>query len=384
MTNPSHTMHEPDSKTHTVFARAFSLARRQAERLVENYPDFSPMYTKNGRWKHDSESWTHWCDGFFPGILWLLYMRDGDQWSRAMAERYSRPLRQRKNDRNVHDLGFIFLNTYRRWYQITGDDDLRQVIIEAGRTLAMRFQEKGGYLCSFLGPESLFIDIMMNVPILLWTARETGDERLRDLAISHCAVTARYLVRDDGSCAHEGIFEPSTGKFLHESTQQGLRPASCWARGLAWALYGFGTVYSYTREPAFLDVAERTAAFYLAHTPGGGIPFWDFDVGEDMASEKIFDSSAAAIAASGLLNLALLTEDHRRRDSYTMRALETLEILASDDFSAEKRPEQEGTLLHSVYHYHKGIGVDESVIWGDFFFVEALYKVLANATDVDV
>lgn len=384
MTNHLHTVPERNGTLLTLFGQAFSFSRRKAQQLVRNYPDFSPMYTKDGRWKHGRKLWTHWCEGFFPGILWLLYMRDRDQWWQVMAERYSRPLEQRKGDRTVHDLGFIFLNTYRRWYQLTGDDNLRQVIIEAGRTLAMRFQEKGEYLCSFLGPQSLFIDIMMNVPIIYWTARETGDEHLRSLADRHCATTARYLVRPDGSCAHEGIFDSSTGNFLHESTQQGLRPSSCWARGLAWALYGFGTVYSFTRNAAHLEVAERAASYYLAHTLGGRIPYWDFGVEDDPYAEKIYDSSAAAIAASGLLNLALLTDDKLRRASYKTRALETLRVLASAEFSAEHKLEQEGILLHAVYHYRKRIGVDESVIWGDHFFVEALYKVLTNAADVEV
>jgi unsaturated chondroitin disaccharide hydrolase len=342
------------------------------------------MYTKSGKWRHDSEPWTHWCEGFFPGVLWLLHMRDRDEWSRIMAERYTRPLEQRRADRKVHDLGFIFLNTTLRWYRLTGDRPLRQVIIEAGRTLSLRFQDKGEYLCSFLGPESLFIDIMMNVPIIYWTARETGDERLRKLANRHCATTARYLVRSDGSCAHEGIFDALTGRFLYESTQQGLRPTSCWARGLAWALYGFGTAYSYSGEGAFLDVAERAASFYLAHTPGGKVPYWDFDVHEGGVEEKVYDSSAAAIGASGLLNLAQLTKNDDRRKSYKKRAMETLEVLASPDFLAENSPDQEGILLHAVYHYNKGIGVDESAIWGDHFFVEALYKVLANVTGVEV
>ncbi len=381
-------LHDPrlfaDSQSPTEFERAFKFARRQAERLTANYPDFFPMYTKGGNWKHTSDSWTHWCEGFFPGILRLLHMRDRDPWARAMAERYTTPLEARKGDRDVHDLGFIFLTTYLRWYRLTGGDALRRVVIEAARTLAMRFQERGRYLCSFFGPESLFIDIMMNVPILYWAARETGDKRLRDLADPHTETTAHYLVRADGSCVHEGILNSSTGKFLREGTQPGLRPSSCWARGLAWAFYGFGTVYSYTAEPVHLEIAERTARYYLDHTPNGKISLWDFDAEHDPTAERIYDSSTAAIAASGLWNLSLLTPDQNRRESYRAHTLETLRKRSSREFLATDKSEQEGILLHAVYHYHKGLGVDQSVICGDHYFVEALFKVLTNTPSVAV
>jgi unsaturated chondroitin disaccharide hydrolase len=169
-------------------------------------------------------------------------------------------------------LGFIFLSTYLPWYELTGDPRIHEVLIQAGRTLAMRFMERGEYLRSFVAPESLFIDIMMNVPIIFYAANETGDADLRRKSDAHCRTTRDCLVRPDGSTAHEGIFDLETGKFLREATHQGLHDDSRWARGMAWSLYGFSKVYGLTGDEAWLAVAERNADFWLAHLPADYVP----------------------------------------------------------------------------------------------------------------
>src|SRR5438128_9335376 len=222
------------------------LVKGRLKSLVERYPDFYPMYTMNGLWKHSGEPWTHWCDGFLPGMLWIVYAREAQSspdrgWWRQQAIRYSKPLEPRRHDRDVHDLGFIFMSTYYRWFRLTQEPSLKATILEAGATLALRFQEKGQYLCSFLGPESLFIDIMMNVGIVFYTAIERNDRNLMDIAVRHALTTRRVLVRGDGSTAHEGIFDRATGEFSRQTTQQGFRSDYCWSRGLAGDLYGFRT-----------------------------------------------------------------------------------------------------------------------------------------------
>src|SRR2546425_4588525 len=181
--------------------RTLEFAAQQARRIVTKYPDYTPMYTVGGRWNCEGERWTPWCEGFFPGILWLLHKHTGEAEWRQLAERYSRPLEPRRFDRTIHDLGFLFFSTYLRWYRLTGEPALRDVLTDAGRTLALR-RQMGGYLASFIGPQSLFIDIMMNVGIILWAANATGDEDLRRIALEHCRTTQRYLVRPDGGTAH--------------------------------------------------------------------------------------------------------------------------------------------------------------------------------------
>jgi unsaturated chondroitin disaccharide hydrolase len=374
---------------------ALNLAQRQVRRLIEAYPGFYPLYTDHGRWKHDKPAWTRWCDGFLPGMMWLFLesgMADDPGYWRKKAEEYSARLEERKEDRDVHDLGFIFYHgTYKRWYEATVRDGraeqrLKDVVIRAGQVLAMRFKEKGQYLRSFISDESLFIDIMMNVPIIFYASRE-GNRSLKDQdrselygrAMAHCLTTRRVLVRGDGSTAHEGIFNTATGEFLRQTTHQGLRGDSCWSRGLAWSLYGFTTCAQLAEFPPYLSTAEANADFWLQHTlSDDGIAPWDFDAAREgglVCSQP--DSSASAIAASGLLTLATVTKDPARAAAYRDFALITLETLCKPPFLATDDKNWEGILKRGVYHIHKGLGVDESVMWGEFFFVEALVKALA-------
>jgi unsaturated chondroitin disaccharide hydrolase len=359
------------------FAAALDFAARQARRLIDTYPRYSPMYTVGGRWNREGERWTHWCEGFFPGVLWLLHRHTGDAGWRRLAEQYSRPLEPRRFDREVHDLGFLFFSTYLRWYRLSGEPALKQILVDAGRTLALR-RQKGGYLASFVAPYSLFIDIMMNVGLILWTANHTHDEVLRQIALEHCRTTQRYLVRADGSTAHEGLFYPETGQFVRQSTHQGWRGDSAWSRGQAWALYGFTAVHRLSGEAEFLATARRCADFWLRRIPADGVPWWDFDAPQ---SRRPHDSSAAAVAASGLWDLAEAVSDPAERDRYYLAALKILETLCSDRFLAINRPGWEGILMHGVYHLHKDLGVDESVAWGEHFFVEALVKALAGRSE---
>lgn len=361
-----------------LFREALDFAAAQTRRVLAQYPGYAPMYTVGGRWKREGELWTHWCEGFYPGICWLLHRHTGDPAWRAAAEHTSKPLEPRRFDRKVHDLGFLFFSTYLRWYHRTGDPALRDVLIDAGRTLALR-RQKGGYLSSFMGPESLFIDIMMNVGIIFWAANVTHDADLRQIALEHCRTSALYLVRPDGGTAHEAIFDGDTGRFLRESTQQGWKPESTWSRGLAWAIYGFTAAHRLSGEAEFLETARLCADFYLRQTPAVLVPYWDYDAPVD--EPPLWDSSAAAITASGLWDLAEAVPDRAEQERYRGAALTILQTLCSDAFLPRKTPVWEGILRHGVYHKHKNLGVDESVAWGDHFFVEALVKAVAGRSE---
>jgi unsaturated chondroitin disaccharide hydrolase len=360
-----------------LFEDAFSFAQRQVRTLVETHPGFYPMYTQGGKWKHEGQVWTHWCDGFLPGIMWIFHKRlfgsEQAEWWMDQAIRYTTPLEPRKFDRDVHDLGFIFMSTYYRWYRLTRQKELNQVLVQAGQTLAQRFRENGQYLRSFVADNSLFIDIMMNVGLIFYAARETGDRMLRDIAVRHSMTTRRVLVRGDGSSAHEGLFDTETGEFLQQTTHQGWRGDSCWSRGLTWAMYGFGTSYEYSGDPRFLETAEACADYYITHTPADGVPPWDFNAPAE--SRRLVDTSAAAIAASGLLRLCRLIHDPVKGHFYWTTAIRILRTL-SEKYLGRGVEGWEGILRGGVYHYHKNLGVNESVMWGEYFFVEALESAL--------
>src|SRR5687768_11390718 len=371
-----------DQSLLSTVEHAFAFAQQQVRALTERDPNFYPLYTDRGRWRHAKPAWTHWCDGFLPGMMWIFHEETGDPEWRVLAEKYSRTLESRKDDREVHDLGFIFYHgTYKRWYESTvrsgaPDQALKAVVIHAGRTLALRFHERAGCMRSFHGADSNFIDIMMNVGIIFYAALETGDRALLELAHRHCATTRRTLVRGDGSTSHEGIFDLATGEFLRQTTQQGFRGDSCWSRGLAWSLYGFGTCHSLTREPKYLETAELNAQYWLDHAPENGVVPWDFDAPDDGPLTRAqVDTSASAIAAVGLLNLAEFTANEERRQAYRKCALKTIGSLAAD-YLGDSVQGWEGILRGGVYHIHKDLGVNESVMWGELFFVEALQRSL--------
>lgn len=373
---------EPNQKElRPKLQNAFDFAQAQVRALISQHPDYFPIYTQEGKWKHVGEAWTNWCEGFLGGMMWMFNRRTGEDWWLEKAKHYSQLIENRKHDRDVHDLGFLFWSTWKRWYDLTGEEEIKDIVLTAGKTLGMRFKDKGKYLRSFVAAESLFIDIMMNVGIIFYAAQETGDENLLEKAHQHCLTTRRHLVRGDGSTSHESIFDLETGEFLRQSTHQGWRGDSSWARGQAWALYGFGTAYELTNEPRYLQTAQACADYYIENTSfeanavyGPGIPPNDWTEGKDTA---LVESSAAAIAASGFLNLSRLVAGEKKAAQYRAAALTILDTLTGPSYLADQTPGWEGILMRGIYHQRKNLGVDESVMWGDHFFVEAVDKALA-------
>ena len=212
--------------------------------------------------------------------------------------------------------------------------------------MAMRFMERGQYLRSFVEPASLFIDIMMNVGTIFYAGLETGDAHLLDIAHRHCETTRRTLVRGDGSTAHEALFDLETGECLRQSTHQGYRGDSCWSRGLAWSLYGFTRSYRQTGRAEYLETALLNAEYYLQNTPADGVTPWDYDAPDSgpLAKSQV-DTSAAAIAASGLLDLADARARRRSRArayrDFALTSLVTLSQTVSGRQNARLRGHSE-------------------------------------------
>ncbi len=381
---------------------AFDFSQKQVRHLIEQHPDFYPMYTVKGKWKHDGEKWTHWCDGFLGGQMWIFYKHTHDQYWVSNAIRYSKPLEPRQHDRAVHDLGFIFFSTYRRWLNmltetadanplatVPGDaKGIDDVLIQAGTTMSLRFKEKGQYLRSFVEDASLFVDIMMNVGIIFYAAEKQKQrgklkeaKELLRVANAHCHTSIRTLIRGDGSTSHEAMFNLETGECQKQTTHQGFRGDSCWSRGLAWALYGFCTSYGFTGDSAYLDASELCARYYIQHTPESGVPPWDYDA-LPVESRNLEDSSAAAIAASGLYDLSLISPSYEKRKLYRDYFHRIMKSLTTDKYLGREAG-YEGILKHGVYHIHKKLGVDESVMWGEYFFVEALSKAILDVERKD-
>ncbi len=371
------TMHEREALRATL-QNSFDFAQTQVQSLLKKYPqDYYPMYTVGGKFGEDRKRWTHWCDGFYPGMMFIFAKRTGKNEWLDKAVSYATPLESRQYDRAVHDLGFLFFSTHLRWLELGGDaNHIEPLLIQAGKTMAIRFMEKGQYLRSFVEPASLFIDIMMNVGTLFYSGLKSGDAHVLDIAHRHCLTTRRTIVRGDGSTSHEGIFNLETGEFLRQTTHQGYRGDSSWSRGLAWSLYGFTRSYLQTHRSEYLETAMLNADYYLENTPADGVTPWDYDAPETGALAKSqVDTSAAAIAASGLLDLANAATDRTKARAYRDFALTSLQSLSAK-YLGNLTPGFEGILNGGVYHIHKNLGVHEAVLFGEYFFVEALDKAL--------
>jgi unsaturated chondroitin disaccharide hydrolase len=347
----------------------------KVRRLSENHPDYFPLYTESGKWKHGKETWTNWCEGFLGGQMWILADHIDEGFWRPKAEHYSNLLKGREFDREVHDLGFTFWPTWKKWFSKTGDSSLNEVIIQAGKTMSLRFNEKSGFLRSFLAEDSTFIDIMMNVGIIYYAAQQSKDDEVLRKVTTHVLNTRRHMVRGDGSTTHEGIFDLETGVFLRQTTQQGWRDDSSWARGQAWALYGFGTCYAFTGDKRLLEVAQATADFFIERTRDQVIPPNDWEEPNPLMK---YESSAGAITASGLLQLSQLVDNPEDAQRYANYAFSMIAKLCTPEFLATPEEDWEGVLKHGSYHEMKRLGVDESVMWGEYFFAEALDKVLGG------
>lgn len=356
--------------------RALNVFDVKVRNLSENHPDYFPLFTENGKWKHGKESWTNWCEGFLGGQMWILADHIDNSYWRPKAEHYSNLLKGREFDREVHDLGFTFWPTWKKWFDETGNSALEDVVIQAGKTMSLRFNEKSKFLRSFLAEDSTFIDIMMNVGIIYYAAQRSGDEEVLRKVNTHVLQTRRYMVRGDGSTTHEGIFDLENGVFLRQTTQQGWRDDSSWARGQAWALYGFGTCYAFTGDHRFLEVAQATADFFIDRTGDQLIPPNDW---EEPTPLMKYESSAGAITASGLLQLSQLVENSQQAQKYSNYAFAMIAKLCTPEFLSTPEEEWDGVLKQGSYHEMKRLGVNESVMWGEYFFAESLDKILGGA-----
>jgi unsaturated chondroitin disaccharide hydrolase len=315
-----------------------------------------------------------WTSGFFPGILWQLYGHTQDEQLLEQAMRWTEGLEGQANA-PTHDVGFIIHTSFGQGFEITGLEEYREVTLEAADHLAGRFNENVGAIQSWSASQRfrypVVIDGLMNLELLSWAARNGGDPALVDIAKAHASTTRRDHVRDDGSSYHLIDYEPDWGGVVWRGTVQGLADDSMWARGQAWGLYGFAIAYRETGEAEFLEASRRMADTFLDRLPADGVPYWDFDVGPGSGEPR--DSSAAAIAASGLFELASLIDDPAATRHYRLAAAEILESLLSEEYSAWQAG-LPALLLHGTGHRPRNREVDVPLIYADYYFIEALLK----------
>ncbi|MDC0715232.1 glycoside hydrolase family 88 protein [Stigmatella sp. ncwal1] len=315
---------------------------------------------------------TGWTQGFFPGELWLMYGLTGASSWRTLAEDWTRALEVQRGNTQTHDLGFKFIPSYGHAYQLTGDPYYQDILLQAAASLATRYDEKVGVIntCDWNPDWHLptVIDTMMNLELLFWAANHGGPAEWKDMALHHALRTLEDLVRADGGTFHVVDYDPESGAILSKETYQGHADGSTWARGQAWAMYGFTLAYRYTLDPRMLGAARKVTDAFLSRLSGDFVPNWDFD-----APEQRKDSSAAAAAAAALLELHLYETDPVQRERYRSAAVRILESLTSSAYLAAGTGSA-GILLHGVGHLPAGHEVDVGLVYGDYYFIEALTR----------
>lgn len=323
-----------------------------------------------------------WTSSFWTGMLHLAWEATGDAIFRDAALGQVADYRHRLDERIVvdhHDLGFLYSLSCVAAYKLHGDRAARAAALKAADLLMTRYFEKAGIIQAWGDLSDLaqrgriIIDCAMNLPLLHWAGAETGNPYYAEAATRHIGRANERLIREDWSSYHTYHFDVDTGEPLRGTTAQGFSDDSCWARGQAWGIYGNALSYRYLRDPALLEAARGLARYFLNRLPDDLVAYWDLAF---RSGSEERDSSACAIAACGLLELASLmpVADPDRRP-FENAALRILHSLAADYTSAGD-PASNGILLHAVYSKPHGNGVDECNIWGDYFYTEALVRVL--------
>ncbi len=348
-----------------------------------------PASVKNFYIPGENRSWT---TGFFTGEVWLSYEnlpegRKKDLFLEAGLSHVDSFLEriESRTDVDHHDMGFLYSPSCVAAYQLTGSQKGKRAAVLAADQLITRFQEKGQFLQAWgeMGARDNYrfiIDCLLNLPLLYWAAEETGKPVYRDIAQRHIHTAMSYVIREDGSTWHTIFMDPVTGAFDHGATCQGYRDGSAWARGQAWGIYGTAVAYKYTRRTEYFEYFRRVAGYFLSHLPDDLCPFWDLTFGNGDETSEPRDSSSAVIAACGMLEMSkYLPED--TADYYTGMARRLMKAMTVHYQSTDPK-EAQGQLLHGTYSKKSPYntctqeGVDECVIWGDYFFMEALQRLL--------
>ena len=327
---------------------------------------------EGGAWKRVKPN--DWTSGFFPGCLWYAYELSGDTMFRAPAERWTAGLEGQKFNTKTHDVGFIMYCSYGNAIRLFPGEARKEILLQSARSLSTRFNPTVGCIRSWDNrkwPFPVIIDNMMNLELLFWAARNGGGKDLYSMAVSHAEKTMENHVREDGSTFHVVSYDSSSGAVEARETHQGYANGSTWSRGQAWGIYGFTMAYRETEDDRFLKTARRIADYFIAHLPGDGIPYWDFQALK-IPDEKR-DVSAAAIAASGLFELARYGQDEALCAAYRNAAEAILGSLCKAPYLARETPSM-GILNHAVGNKPAGSEIDVSLIYADYYFLEALKR----------
>lgn len=334
----------------------------------------SPRTTENGKLKLVASR--DWTSGFFSGNLWMMYELSGDVKWKETALKFTLPLEQEKWNGNTHDMGFKMYCSFGQALKYTDNPEYREILVQSAKTLSTRFNPVVGCIRSWDHNSDkwdypVIIDNLMNLELLLWAAKETGNNNFEKIAVKHAETTIKNHFRKDYSSYHVVDYNPQTGEVQHKNTHQGYADESAWSRGQAWGLYGYTMLYRETGNNEFLLQAERIADFIFSQ-PGikqGEIPYWDFNA--PGIPDEPLDVSAAAIIASALFELSTFSD---KQNEYVNVARNLLATLSSDEFLANVGDNEGFLLEHATGHKPHNSEVDAPLVYADYYYLEALIR----------
>lgn len=374
----------------------FFSARKQYVEMIsslDTYTRYPRSIDKNNKLKFDSG--TDWTGGFWPGALWFVYEYTGDTLFRREAVKFTETLSGNQFNTRHHDVGFVMYCSYGNAYRLTHSPEYIKVLVQSAESLSSRFSPVVGSIKSWNSRKSwdgetvwhfpVIIDNLMNLELLFFASKVTGNAKYKNIAIRHAETTMRNHIRSDYSSFHVVNYDLNTGAVISKETAQGFSDNSTWARGQAWGIYGFTMIYRETLDKRFLKTAQKMADFYLTHKnlPSDKIPYWDFNVNQtgyvpkwqyDPLKYLVIprDVSAASIVASALFELGNYSGEKGKK--YTGEAIKILHSLASEAYFNKKSKRHNFLLDHAVGSFPRGSEVDVPIIYADYYFLEALLR----------
>lgn len=364
--------------TDDILKKALDDALVKIDKLWEDVHGNFATHTSVDGIYGESDNTEGWNTGFMTGMLWLAYEATGDEKYRIRAISHIPSFYERIDKKlgvNHHDMGFLYIPSCVAAYKLTGDDLAKKAALKAADHLLTRYIEPGGYIQAWgnVGDQRrLIIDCMNNIPLLYWASEVTGDKNYYDKAYSHAKVTIENIIRKDASTYHTFYFNDD-GTPDKGVTAQGASDESCWARGQAWIISGLPITYKYVRDEGMADTFEKVANFYINHLPEDFVPYWDLSFKDGDNEEK--DSSSASIAVCGLLEMTPHIKDKTLKKIYE-GVIDKIMYSLYENYSTKDTPESNGLLLHAVYSKPGNDGVDECNIWGCYYYMEALVRML--------
>ena len=364
---------------------ALAEAIKKIDYALPTFTDkFPSESSKNNVYTPVDNDRTSWTTGFWTGILWHAYQLTGDTKYSTVANGQIQSFYD-KIDKKLgvdhHDMGFLYIPSCVTAYDLVGNEQGKAAALMAADHLITRYHETGEFIQAWGSMDKednyrLIVDCLMNIPLLFWATEETGDQKYREVALKHYATTMEVAFREDASAYHTYYFDPKTGEPTKGVTAQGVSNDSAWARGQAWAMYGVLLTYSYEENDDALKAFKATTNYYLNHLPSDYVAYWDLSFNDANGANEPRDSSSAAIALCAMLEgIKQMDENDPLRATYVNACKRIMNSLI-DNYMATTIPDANGLLLHATYSKPGNNGVDEMNIWGDYFFMEALHRML--------